>query len=558
MFACLYQPPASACGHVACEAPLVTIAREFSPRYEQHRDDLVSIDVSGLGRLLGDARAIGEELRRAAASRGVRVHVAIAGTRTAAMVLAHARPGLTLVEPGEEAEALAPIPIGLLEKIAGSSQAAAPGAMPAGATRDAHARHQRAGAALSPNTWGLASVFTSWGLRTLGELAALSPADLAARLGQQGLMWQAIARGSDVRPLVPTLPEERFESSLELEWPIEGLEPLSFVLTRLLEPLCTRLERRDRGAAVLHVRLRLVTRAAGDEPSTSLEKKPGNIDRGGDEPHELYDLHVRTLQLPTPIRDVRTLRTLALLDIESHPPAAAIDRVTVVIDPTPGRVLQHTLFTRAQPTPEQLSTLVARLGALLGQDRVGAPAVVDSYRPGVFEMRAFESVVISRVAPPLLGPAASAALESVLSRSSHQSLLASALRRCRQPVPARVAIDKGIPVRVTTDRRGFAGGNVIQCAGPWRTSGEWWRSACGHTSPSLRSGRGGASGDSLEPGRLGAEPRAREEGPTRERKICGDGYWNRDEWDVALSDGAVYRIFQDRDTEGWFIDAIVD
>jgi len=34
--------------------------------------------------------------------------------------------------------------------------------------------------------------------------------------------------------------------------------------------------------------------------------------------------------------------------------------------------------------------------------------------------------------------------------------------------------------------------------------------------------------------------------------------WDRDEWDVALSDGAVYRIFQDRATGGWFIDAIVD
>ena len=57
---------------------------------------------------------------------------------------------------------------------------------------------------------------------------------------------------------MPTLPEERFESSLELEWPIEDLEPLSFVLTRLLEPLSARLERRDRGAAVLHLELRLV------------------------------------------------------------------------------------------------------------------------------------------------------------------------------------------------------------------------------------------------------------------------------------------------------------
>ena len=66
-------------------------------------------------------------------------------------------------------------------------------------------------------------------------------------------------------------------------------------------------------------------------------------------------------------------------------------------------------------------------------------------------------------------------------------------------------------MRITTDRRGFVGGSVVRCAGPWRSSGHWW----------------------------------------------ADG-WNRDEWDVALSDGAVYRIFQNRDTEAWFIDAIVD
>ena len=200
-----------------------------------------------------------------------------------------------------------------------------------------------------------------WGIRTLGEFGALPAADLSSRLGPQALAWQAFARGEDAVPLVPTLPAERFESSLELDWPIEGLEPLSFVLTRLLEPLSVRLERRDRGTAILHLELRLVTK----------------------------EVHARHLQLPSPIRDVRTLRTLLLLDLDSHPPPAAIDCVTIQIDPTPGRVVQHTLFTRAQPTPEQLSTLVARLNALMGQDRIGAPATVDSHRPGAFEMKPF-------------------------------------------------------------------------------------------------------------------------------------------------------------------------
>ena len=605
MYACLYRPSApSACGHAphasdseAWEASasgggaprervgvgpharaetLAAIAQEFSPRYECHRDDLVSIDVSGLERLFqrrsvldtpersacgsseregaseasgggaprvleNGARAlasggagsptrqprwgavgaprsvwktIGEELRREAASRGVRVHVAVAGTRMAAVILAHARPGVTVVPCGAEADALAPLPINILEKCEVGSLKSD----------------------VQTSDFKL-QTFSQWGIRTLGELAALPSADLASRLGRQALIWQALARGDDVRPLVPTLEDERFESSLELEWPIEGLEPLSFVLTRLLEPLSTRLERRDRGAAVLHVLLRLVTK----------------------------DSHARRLELPTPMRDVRTLRTLALLDLESHPPATAIDRVAIVIDPTPGRVLQHTLFTRAQPTPEQLSTLLARLSALMGQDRLGTPAVVDSYRPGAFAMAPFKTehesnrgtrrerretshVSDTDLRRPVLdtreddGPSASARGRGA-PRDVKEDVV-SALRRCRQPVPARVAIDNGRPVRVTTDRRGFVGGSVVQCAGPWRTSGEWWVGGTGEDqrrsvldTPERNGAR--ASG-------VGVGPRANEKS------------WNRDEWDVALNDGAVYRIFQDRDTDAWFIDAIVD
>jgi protein ImuB len=486
LYACLYQPPHP--DHAAHAAPgdnpLVRIAADFSPRFERHREDLVAIDVSGLDRLLGPARTIGEELRRTAVARGLSVHVAVAGTQTAAIVLAQARPGLTMVECGGEAAALAPIPIGVLEKIGGEGASILPGARKTSEPKDA------AGA--------LVSVLQRWGVKTLGEVAAMPAADLAARLGPAGLVWQRIARGADVRPLVPLLEEERFESSLELEWPIEGLEPLSFVLTRLLEPLSTRLERRDRGAAVVHVVLRLVTK----------------------------DRVLRSLQLPSPLRDVRTLRTLVLLDLDAHPPDAAIDGVQIVIDPTPGRVLQHTLFTRAHPTVEQISTLLARLGALIGQDRIGAAALVDSYRPGAFAMQPFSTDHHDqRGAHTDRGDrfdgAASAALNVV-----------AALRRCRHPVPARVAIAEGRPVRVTTDRGGFTGGAVLGCTGPWRTSGEWWTGEAGGAE---------AVGAAGKPGRAGR-----------------DGPWDRDEWDVALGDGGIYRIFRDRTRDAWFIDAIVD
>ena len=439
---------------------LADVAREFSPRIEvcarrsttergtssnaEGRE--IVLDLDGLERLFGDARTIAEELRRTAADRDVRVRVAIAGTRTAARLLVHHRAGITVVASGDEATALESLPITLLTEIATANDS---------------------NGANDPKE--IVRTLRGWGLRTLGEFQALSPDDVAARLGQDGVAWQRLACGEDPHPLLPTLPEERFEQMLDLEWPIDGLEPLSFVLGRLMEPLAEHLERRGRGAAVLHVRLHLVTRT----------------------------VHERSLQLPAPMRDARTLRTLALLDLESHPPSAAIDRVVVAVDPTPGRVVQFSLLTRPLPSPEQVSTLIARLSALMGEDRCGSPVVVDSWQPGVFGMKPFapgdaSDIPVGERANPVV-----------------------ALRRFRVPVAARVRVEDGKPARMTTDHRGLSGGRVHTCAGPWRTSGAWW-----------------------------IEGRA--------------GPWDRDEWDVTLIGDATYRIFRERDTNAWFVDGVVD
>ena len=184
--------------------------------------------------------------------------------------------------------------------------------------------------------------------------------------------------------------------------------------------LQARLERRGRSAAVLHVRLDLVTRA----------------------------VHQRSLQLSVPMRDACALRTLALLDLESHPPDAAIDRVVVAVDPTPARVLQCSLLTHPLPSPDQISTLMARLDALMGEGRCGSPAAVDTWQPGAFAMKAFalrNSSVIhphgsrrhedtkTRVSGPAdlgvsVSPRPAGAREAVATP-------AVALRRFRVPVP---------------------------------------------------------------------------------------------------------------------------
>ena len=98
------------------------------------------------------------------------------------------------------------------------------------------------------------------------------------------------------------------------------------------------------------------------------------------------------------------------------------------------------------------------------------------------------------------------------------------LRRYRAPVAARVTVEHGRPVRVTAPR--VIGGAVRQAAGPWRESGEWWQDA--------------------------------DHEPSADSAPTTPGAWDRDEWDVSLADGGVYRIFLDRQTDRWFVDAMVD
>jgi protein ImuB len=476
---------------------LLEVAREFSPRidvcgplaFDSARAREIVLDLSGLARLFGDAKTIAEELRRTAADRHLQIRVAIAGTRTAARLLVRHRAGLSIVEPGTEAAALASLPITLLPALTNDPNENDPNG-----PNDSN----------DPN--GVIATFRRWGLRTLGDLAALPTDDLAARLGQEAVRWQRLAHGEDAAPLVPAVPEERFEQALDLEWPIDELEPLAFVLGRLLDPLEAHLERRGRGAAVLHVRLFLVKTAGGSR-----------------------EVHERSLQLPTPIRDARTLRTLALLDLESHPPSGPVDRVVVAVDPTPARIVQFSLITRPLPSPEQLSTLMARLQALMGETRCGSPALVDSWKPGAFEMTPF--------APVDRGGTVN---EAVSVR------LALALRRFRHPVPARVRVEDGKPARVTIDRRGFSGGGVAGCAGPWRTSGGWWNGDPGSGIRDQGSGiRDQGSQASIKPRSPIPDPRS----PTQ---------WDRDEWDVTLTDGATYRLFRARDTDAWFVDGVLD
>jgi protein ImuB len=269
-------------------------------------------------------------------------------------------------------------------------------------------------------------LFRRWGLRTIGDLARLPPVALAERLGPDGPRLAHLARGEDEGLLVPTPLPARFETTLELEWPVDGLEPLAFLLSRVLEPLCAALAARGAKAASLAIELGLVD---------------GTV-------------HARALKPAAPSGEARTWRTLVLLDLEAHPPRDAIARITARAEPSAARATQFSLLDPAQPSPERLAETMARLHEWTAEGRSGSPQLVDTHRPGAF--------AVSTFAPP---PLPRGTCETV------PRLPRVALRAFRPPRLAHVALKDGAPAFVSAPG---VRGAVAACAGPWRASGDWW------------------------------------------------------------------------------------
>jgi protein ImuB len=379
---------------------LVALGRRFTPRVEEAGGGSVLLDLRGAGRTWPSREALGRALLEAAGpAGGAALAVALAASRVAALVLARARAGLTVVPPGQEAAFLAPLPLSAL---------------------DLSAERQE--------------LFRRWGMRTLGDLAALPSAGLAQRLGPEGTRLCRLARGEDDAPLVASPPPERFECALELEWPVDGLEPLSFLLGRALGPLCDGLAARGRRAAAMALDLGLVD---------------GTV-------------HRRVLTPAAPTAAARTLRTLLLLDLEAHPPRDAIAALTLRAEPTPSRTVQFSLLDPAQPSPERLAETMARLHEWTSAGRAGAASVLDTHRPGAFVMATF--------APGPIGPRVARAGPAP-GRPAQTRL---ALRAFRPPRLARVVLRDQAPVFVAASG---VRGAVADRAGPWRASGDWWDAA---------------------------------------------------------------------------------
>ncbi len=311
----------------AARHALLDAALAVSPRVEDAGLGVVHVDASGLERLFGDARAVGQRLLREARAVGFTASVGLAESRAAARVAARLGRAVTVVEAGRERETLAGASIALLEPDART-----------------------------------AATFARWGVRTLGELAALPRDGLAARLGAPGLRLHDQALGLDREPFLAYTPPAFYQEAQGLDWEIETLDALATVLTPVLERLCARLAAGHLATDVLDVDLRLVS---GEH-------------------------HHRRVALAYPLGDAPAMQALLRLDLEAHPPTAAVTGVAITAHPVRAVPGQHGLWQPPLPAIRELATVLTRLAALVGPDAIGSPLLVDSHRPDAVALARFD------------------------------------------------------------------------------------------------------------------------------------------------------------------------
>jgi protein ImuB len=482
---------------LAAHAALLDCAQSFSPLVEDSASDTALLDLAGMESLLGTLPEIARAIQERAASLGLEANVAVATNPDAALIAARGFSGVTVISCGKEAGRLGSLLLNVLF-------AEAP-------NNDKENREQK------EEGDRLLETLERWGVRDLKTLAALPEIALSERLGQTGLHLQQLARGAASRTLVPVEAPLVFEEGMELEHPIVLLEPLAFLLNRLLEQICARLGSRALATQELRLTLDLDNQPGLDQEFENFGI-PSESDASSDEmgsraeapaAHSLRKRQFcRTLQLPLPMLDAKLFLKLLHLDLNAHPPCAPIVKVHLVAKPARPRAAQGGLFVPLAPEPEKLELTLARIANIVGEDRVGAVELLDTHRPEGFRMRHFTA----QPAPKNLRGKKS---EPVEETATEEKSPLTALRRFRPALHATITLDAGSPVHVVCAKKKEVEGNVLWKAGPWRSSGDWW-----------------------------------------EREA-----WARDEWDIALQQResiALYRLVHDLLGGGWFIEGMYD
>ena len=376
---------------MAARAVLLESLSKYSPRIEETIPNNASgfvLDISGSERLFGPPEMIAKGLHLSIVSAGFRASLCISHNFDTARICAEFMQRINIIPIGQEARAITAIPVTSL-----------------------------------PIDQSHEEILALWGIRTLGEFAELPEEELISRLGQQAKLWLTLSRGTAEHTFRPIESAFELKEHIEFETHIEQLDSLLFIGANMINNLVSRAMCRTLSLATIAVKM-------------SLEKQLS---------------YERIIRPAIPSSDRKFLLKLLQLEIAMHPPQAAITSLTLTAEAGQQSKVQLGLFAPQTPEPSRLDVTLARLKALVGDDRVGSPVLRDSHRSGSFDIENF----------------------AIPNQSSlcHDTTARISLRRMRRPHPLHVQLHSHKPssFRDGTDRY-----EVEAAYGPWHSSGCWW------------------------------------------------------------------------------------
>ncbi|MCC7479963.1 MAG: DNA polymerase Y family protein, partial [Hyphomicrobiales bacterium] len=170
------------------------------------------LNVTGAAHLFGGEQALLDRIRESLKAQGLAVRGAMAGTAVAARAFARYRDG-AVIEPGEEAQMMAPLPVAALNL-------------------DHITTH----------------AFRRAGLKTVGQVASRKRAEMTARFGTGMVAILDQALGKSTQPLSPRLPVPDYWKEQGFAEPIATEEVIRATLRSLATALADVLEKRGEGA----------------------------------------------------------------------------------------------------------------------------------------------------------------------------------------------------------------------------------------------------------------------------------------------------------------------
>ncbi|MEG9433357.1 DNA polymerase Y family protein [Terriglobus sp. ADX1] len=373
---------------------LLECAGAFSPRIEDRSTNglfVCGVDVAGTESLFGLPLMLAKQIRQRIRSVGIVAAVTISANLHTSVCLARGLSGgvaLRVVPRGEEAKALASLPVTVLDVTQAQSE-----------------------------------TFSTWGIRSVGAIAALPERALIARLGQDAKRLLQLAQGKHPHLLQPIDVPFVLEEQAELDSPLDDLDSLLFGVSTMLEQLILRARSRVFALASVTITLRL--------------------DGGG--------THARTVNPRVPTNDKKLWLKLLHLDLQNHPPQASILAVHLQAEPGETSKVQLGLFSPQLPEPGKLDVVLAKITAIVGEGNVGMAVLDDTRRLGDFHMEPF---AITTAEPPL---------------PNENSTLC--LRLLRPPERTRVELRCGQPCAIHFRSRCYM---VDRLYGPWLKGGDWW------------------------------------------------------------------------------------